>query len=48
MTRLAIGDIHGRTDWKKYLNEVFTEFYFTGDYFNPSSLFPSLTFPTVR
>ncbi|MDR1239459.1 MAG: metallophosphoesterase [Treponema sp.] len=34
MTRLAIGDIHGRTFWKKYLDEDFTEFYFTGDYFD--------------
>jgi hypothetical protein len=32
--RLAIGDIHGRTHWKKYLDEDFTEFYFTGDYFD--------------
>jgi hypothetical protein len=33
-TRLAIGDIHGRTFWKNYLDEDFTEFYFTGDYFD--------------
>ena len=32
--RLAIGDLHGRTYWKKYLDEDFTEFYFTGDYFD--------------
>jgi hypothetical protein len=32
--RLAIGDVHGRTFWKKYLDEDFTEFYFTGDYFD--------------
>ncbi|MDR2258981.1 MAG: metallophosphoesterase [Treponema sp.] len=32
--RLAIGDIHGRAYWKKYLDEDFTEFYFTGDYFD--------------
>jgi hypothetical protein len=32
--RLAIGDIHGRTYWKKHLDDDFTEFYFTGDYFD--------------
>jgi hypothetical protein len=32
--RLAIGDIHGRPFWKNYLDEDFTEFYFTGDYFD--------------
>jgi hypothetical protein len=32
--RLAIGDLHGRTHWKKYLDEDFAEFYFTGDYFD--------------
>jgi hypothetical protein len=32
--RLAIGDIHGRTCWKNYLDEDFTEFYVTGDYFD--------------
>ncbi|MDR2095260.1 MAG: metallophosphoesterase [Treponema sp.] len=32
--RLAIGDIHGRPHWKKYLDEDFAEFYFTGDYFD--------------
>jgi hypothetical protein len=32
--RLAIGDIHGRAYWKKHLDEDFTEFYFTGDYFD--------------
>jgi hypothetical protein len=34
MKRLAIGDIHGRTHWKNHLDEDFTEFYFTGDYFD--------------
>jgi hypothetical protein len=33
-TRLAMGDIHGRTYWKKYLDEDFTEFYLAGDYFD--------------
>jgi hypothetical protein len=32
--RLAIGDIHGRNYWKKYLDEDFTEYYVTGDYFD--------------
>jgi hypothetical protein len=32
--RLAIGDIHGRAYWKKYLDEDFTEYYVTGDYFD--------------
>ncbi|MDR1306625.1 MAG: metallophosphoesterase [Treponema sp.] len=32
--RLAIGDIHGRPFWKHYLDEDFTVFYFTGDYFD--------------
>jgi hypothetical protein len=32
--RLAIGDIHGRTFWKHNLKKKFTEYYFTGDYFD--------------
>jgi hypothetical protein len=32
--RLAIGDIHGRIYWKNHLDEDFTEFYITGDYFD--------------
>ena len=32
--RLAIGDVHGRPFWKSYINKEFTEFYFTGDYFD--------------
>ncbi|MDR2601456.1 MAG: metallophosphoesterase [Spirochaetaceae bacterium] len=31
---LAIGDVHGRTFWKKHLSEDFTEFYILGDYFD--------------
>jgi hypothetical protein len=36
--RLAIGDLHGRTHWKKYLDEDFTEFYFAGDYFDSEAV----------
>ncbi|MDR2048098.1 MAG: metallophosphoesterase [Treponema sp.] len=32
--RLAIGDVHGRPFWKHYLDEDYTAFYFTGDYFD--------------
>jgi hypothetical protein len=32
--RFAIGDVHGRPFWKLYINKEFTEFYFTGDYFD--------------
>ncbi|MDR0551995.1 MAG: metallophosphoesterase [Spirochaetaceae bacterium] len=32
--RLAIGDIHGRSFWKHYLDEDYTEYYILGDYFD--------------
>ena len=32
--RLAIGDVHGRPFWKSYIKNNFSEFYFTGDYFD--------------
>jgi hypothetical protein len=32
--RLAIGDPHGRSFWKHYLDEKFSEFYIIGDYFD--------------
>ncbi|MDR2144145.1 MAG: metallophosphoesterase, partial [Treponema sp.] len=32
--RLAIGDVHGRPFWKHYLDEDYSAFYFTGDYFD--------------
>jgi predicted MPP superfamily phosphohydrolase len=32
--RLAIGDVHGKPFWKHYLDEDYTAFYFTGDYFD--------------
>ena len=32
--RFAIGDVHGRSFWKSYIKKEFTEFYFTGDYFD--------------
>jgi hypothetical protein len=32
--RLAIGDPHGRSFWKHYLDEDFSTFYITGDYFD--------------
>ncbi|MDR0759416.1 MAG: metallophosphoesterase [Treponema sp.] len=38
MMRLAIGDVHGRDFWKHYIDEDFTEFYFTGDYFDSFDL----------
>ena len=34
LKRMAIGDIHGKKNWKDYLKEDFTEFYFVGDYFD--------------
>jgi len=35
MVRCAIGDVHGRPFWKSYIaKEKFSEFYFTGDYFD--------------
>jgi hypothetical protein len=36
--RLAIGDIHGRNFWKRYIEEDFTEFYVLGDYFDSFDL----------
>ncbi|MDR2553112.1 MAG: metallophosphoesterase [Treponema sp.] len=32
--RYAIGDVHGRSFWKQYVNDLWDEFYFTGDYFD--------------
>jgi hypothetical protein len=32
--RIALGDIHGRSYWKGYLREDFTDYYITGDYFD--------------
>lgn len=32
--RIAVGDIHGRTNWKEALKSDFTEMYFVGDYFD--------------
>ena len=32
--RLAIGDVHGRPFWKNYLDKDFSDFFFTGDYFD--------------
>jgi hypothetical protein len=36
--RLAIGDPHGRSFWKNYVNEDFSEYYITGDYFDSFDL----------
>jgi hypothetical protein len=36
--RLAIGDPHGRSFWKHYLDEDFSEFFITGDYFDSFDL----------
>jgi hypothetical protein len=36
--RLAIGDIHGRSGWKKYLEEDFSRCFFVGDYFDSFNL----------
>ena len=36
--RYAIGDVHGRTFWKSYINKEYSEFYFTGDYFDSFNL----------
>ncbi|MDR2211588.1 MAG: metallophosphoesterase [Spirochaetaceae bacterium] len=32
--RFAIGDVHGRAFWKKYIDLDYETFYFTGDYFD--------------
>jgi hypothetical protein len=32
--RIAIGDIHGRCFWKRYLEAEYTEYYILGDYFD--------------
>jgi hypothetical protein len=32
--RLALGDPHGRSFWKNYRDEEFSEYYITGDYFD--------------
>ena len=34
LKRIAIGDIHGKKNWKKFLDREFSEFYFVGDYFD--------------
>ena len=36
--RFAIGDVHGRSFWKSYIQKDFREFYFTGDYFDSHDL----------
>jgi hypothetical protein len=36
--RLAIGDVHGRDGWKKYLEEDFSRCFFVGDYFDSFNL----------
>jgi hypothetical protein len=36
--RLAIGDVHGRNGWKKYLEEDFSLCFFVGDYFDSFNL----------
>ena len=36
--RLAIGDIHGRDGWKRYLKEDFSQCFFVGDYFDSFNL----------
>ena len=38
VSRYAIGDVHGRQLWKIYIKEKYTEFYFTGDYFDSFDL----------
>ncbi|MDR1893480.1 MAG: metallophosphoesterase [Spirochaetales bacterium] len=36
--RLALGDLHGRDSWKRYVDEEYTEFYILGDYFDSYDL----------
>ncbi|MDR1957260.1 MAG: metallophosphoesterase [Treponema sp.] len=38
MMRIAIGDVHGRNAWKRYIDRDFTEFYILGDYFDSFSV----------
>ena len=37
-SRYAIGDVHGRSFWKSYIKNEYSEFYFTGDYFDSYDL----------
>ena len=34
LQRYAIGDVHGRPYWKSFIKDNYSEFYFTGDYFD--------------
>lgn len=40
---IAIGDIHGKDLWKKYIDSEFDNFYFTGDYFDNYEETPTVT-----
>lgn len=39
----AIGDIHGKDVWKKYIDSEFDNFYFVGDYFDNYEETPTVT-----
>jgi len=36
--RYAIGDVHGRSYWKSFIYDDYTEFYFVGDFFDSHTI----------
>ena len=40
---IAIGDIHGKSCWKDFLNQEFDQAYFAGDYFDNYEQTPAVT-----
>ena len=41
--RVAIGDIHGRDTYKKFIKDSYDEIYFLGDYFDAYPAIPAVT-----
>lgn len=41
--RVAIGDIHGRDAYKKFIKDEYSEIYFLGDYFDSHEAIPAVT-----
>ena len=39
---IAIGDIHGKNVWKKFIDREFDNFYFVGDYFDTRDNIPTV------
>jgi len=40
---IVIGDIHGKSCWKDFLNQEFDQAYFAGDYFDNYEQTPAVT-----